>query len=162
MVFRSSMDNYTTRTTHYVNIIFIISTGILLHFYLNTYNGALIGTLLFLCIIYGFAYLAVATKFVIDSDTLVIKNALFPTTIKKENIEATRIIPYETLGLIGVFRMAGPFGNAGMYFSKELGNVILFSRKSSGDTVYIRTSEGKGYILAPDDPKGFLSELNAE
>ena len=153
------MDDFTTKITHYVNIFIIISIGILFHFYLKTYNEAIIGTVLFLLNIYAFAYLAVATNFIIDSDTLVIKNALFPTRIKKENIAITRIIPYKTLGLIGVFRMAGPFGNAGMYFSKELGNVILFSRKSSGDTVYIKTSEGKGYILAPDDPKGFLSEL---
>ena len=108
------------------------------------------------------AYLAVATKFVIDSDTLVIKNVLFPTTIKKENIEVRRIIPYEKLRLTGVFRMAGPFGSTGMYFNNELGSVILFSRKSSGDTVYMRTSEGKGYILTPYDPIGFLSELNEE
>ncbi len=81
-----------------------------------------------------------------------------------------RIIPYASISkvqlsnttlLLRLFGASWPGLHWGLYKTKDVGNVWVYSTKVKGDFVLINLVDGKKIVISPEDPKLFSDEINA-
>ena len=80
-----------------------------------------------------------------------------------------RIIPYASISkvqlshttlLLRLFGASLPGLHWGLYKSKDVGNVWVYSTMMKGDFVLINLVDGKKIAISPEDPKMFSDEIN--
>ena len=80
-----------------------------------------------------------------------------------------RVIPYASISKVllshtalqlRLFGASWPGLHWGLYKTKDVGNVWVYSTKMKGDFVLINLLDGKKIVISPEDPKNFVNEIN--
>lgn len=80
-----------------------------------------------------------------------------------------RVIPYASISKVllshtalqlRLFGASWPGFHWGLYKTKDVGNVWVYSTKMKGDFVLINLLDGKKIVISPEDPKNFVNEIN--
>ena len=153
------MDGFARILTHIVTVIFAGGSYLLLLAYLNDHNPAFLATIGTLSMIYAFGYCCTVSSYRLDEEILVLQRPLFRIKIARTDIVRTRLVAPEEIHLFKLMGVYGLFGYTGIYYSRESGRVNMYGRKIDGAKLAIELTDGRIFILTPDDPGSLFSAL---
>lgn len=161
LTFKASLDALAKGITIGVTLLFAFLVFGPLIFYKDQQTGFIISIGIGLLAIYLFVYGYSPRKYILTTDTLIIKRLFKNVEISRANIQSVGRIEKEKLdGSIRTFGVGGLFGYFGKFVNRKLGKMNWYVTRLD-KAVLITTINNKKIILSPDRAEEFITNFNS-
>jgi hypothetical protein len=159
MKFAASLDKTASVLTVLVSILFASIIGGQYAFISDEGQAQPVYTTVACLAIYGLAFAFRPAGYVVTSEEVLVSRLLRDVPIKRADIRRVAALPARDLSAsVRLFGVGGLFGYYGKYASHLLGRTTWYATRR--DTpVLLETTDGKKYILTPNDPNAFVRAL---
>ena len=159
MTYKASQDNLTKGLTIGVTILFIFI--IIGQYRLERDYGHImpVVTIILLVAVYLGAYMFRPVSYEITADKLIICRLYKNVTLDRSRITSVELLPKGNMGTVfRTFGVGGLFGYFGKFASTKQGGMTWYATRRD-HRVLVKTDDNRKIILTPDDPEGFMKEL---